>query len=70
MINNLYQSQQIYNYVNFVVNVFEVFFFTLVSRSVSLFDSSRHTKFHFTLRYFFLSSVKSILRHFHASVNS
>ena len=53
MINNLYQSQQIYNYVNFVVNVFEVFFFTLVSRSVSLFDSPRHTKFHFTLRYFF-----------------
>lgn len=27
MINNLYQSQQIYNYVNSVVNVFEVFFF-------------------------------------------
>ena len=53
MINNLYQSQKIYNYVNCVAYVFEVFFSTLVSRSVSVFDSSRHTKFHFTLFYFF-----------------
>lgn len=37
MINNLYQSQQIYNYVNFVVNVFEVFF-SLLSHVQSLFS--------------------------------
>lgn len=37
MINNLYQSQQIYNYVNFVVYVIEVFF-SLLSHVQSLFS--------------------------------
>lgn len=69
MINNLYQSQQIYNYVNFVVNVFEVFF-SLLSHVQSLFSIHLAT-LNSTLPYvIFLSSVKSILRHFHASVNS
>lgn len=67
MINNLYQSQQIYNYVNFVVNVFEVFFHSHVQSLFSIHLATLNS----TLPYdIFLSSVKSILRHFHASVNS